>query len=118
MVIHYQGNGCMELALRLSQWPGSSQSNSLVAHDKGKECVIQPTCVLFEMECVSPSAVLWLCCFGDRVKLKMELCFDRNRVPLYFGDVSVYTNEGQSELTSTLSARITPIEDLSFVCFP
>jgi len=47
--------------------------------------------------------------------VKMELCFDRNRVPLYFGDVSVYTNEGQSELTSTLSARITPIEDLSFV---
>jgi len=47
--------------------------------------------------------------------VKMELCFDGNRVPLYFGNVSVYINESRSEPTSTLSARITPIEDCSFV---
>ena len=39
--------------------------------------------------------------------VKMELYFDgRIRVPLYFGGVSVYINEGRSELTPTLRTRM------------
>jgi hypothetical protein len=48
--------------------------------------------------------------------VKMELCFNGMiRVPLYFGKVRVYINEGRSELTSILRTRMSPIEDLSFV---
>jgi len=43
--------------------------------------------------------------------VKMELCFvGRIRVPLYFGHVSMYINEGRSELTSTLRTRVGPVE--------
>ena len=48
--------------------------------------------------------------------VKMELCFDgRARLPLYFGDVSVYVNKYQSKLTSILSTRILAIEGVSFI---
>ena len=48
--------------------------------------------------------------------VKMELCFDgRARLPLYFGDVSVYINKYQSKLTSILRIRILAIEDISFI---
>ena len=43
--------------------------------------------------------------------VKMELCFDGSvRFPLYFGNVSVYINNGQGKLTSTLRTRIFFIE--------
>jgi hypothetical protein len=46
--------------------------------------------------------------------VKMELCFDgRSRVPLYFGHVRVYINEGRGELTSTLRSWMSAFEDLS-----
>ena len=48
--------------------------------------------------------------------VKMELCFDgRARLPLYFGDVSVYINKYQSKLTSILSTRILVFEGVSFI---
>ena len=48
--------------------------------------------------------------------VEMELCFDGIlRVPLYFANVRVYIDKGQSQLTSSLRTRIISIEDLSFV---
>ena len=48
--------------------------------------------------------------------VKMELCFDgKLRVPLYFGSVRAYIEEGRRKLTSALRMRIDPFEYLSFV---
>ena len=48
--------------------------------------------------------------------VRMELCFDgKDRGPLCFAHVRVYTNDGRSKLTFTLRSQRFPIEDLSLV---
>ena len=61
------------------------------------------------------SSVKMELCFDGRVRFPLyfvELCFNGSvQFPLYFGSVRVYTSSGRRKLTSSLRARVFPIED-------